>query len=181
MYGLTVSSAVGGAEIHGEFALFHVPEPLSYGGSRGRENLVVKAVIGGSQSIDLAGGIWLVGEYHYCGFGIADIAELPSSLADERFIERFERGDTQILGQHAGAVQAVFGLGSEHPANLTWIFSPKDGSGVMVSSVTWVFSDNVTLVATGYVPHGAKPDHGDLRSEYGGTPVSGLVQVSFYY
>jgi hypothetical protein len=181
MYAVTLSSVVGDAEVHGELALFGVPDPLSDGCVFGRDDLALKAVLGGSYSFDLIGGVWLVGEYHYSGFGIEDIADLGERGDEEGFIERYLRGDTQILGRHAGAVQAVFGLGSEHPVNLTWIFSPKDGSGVLVPSISWAFSDNVTIVASGYVPHGSKPEDGALQSEYGGTLVSGLLQMSFYY
>jgi hypothetical protein len=72
-------------------------------------------------------------------------------------------------------------MGSEHPVNLTWIVNPIDGSGVVVPSISWAYSDNVTLVASGYLPHGEKPEHGELQSEYGSTPASGLLQINFYY
>ena len=91
------------------------------------------------------------------------------------------RGDTQILGRHAGAVQVSYGIAGVMPLSLTWIFSPVGGSGVLTSSVSWSFSDNVTLVANAYFPYGAKPKDGRIRSEYGGTPISGLVQIRFYY
>lgn len=91
------------------------------------------------------------------------------------------RGDTQILGRHACAVQTSYGISVVMPLNLTWIFSPVDGSGVLTSSVSWSFSDNVTLVANAYFPYGAEPKDGRIRSEYGGTPISGLVQIRFYY
>ena len=54
-------------------------------------------------------------------------------------------------------------------------------SGILTSSVSWIFSDNVTLVANAYFPYGAKPEDGRIRSEYGGTPISGLMQIRFYY
>jgi hypothetical protein len=67
------------------------------------------------------------------------------------------------------------------PLSATWLVSPVDGSGVVVPSVVWVFSDNVTLTASGYVSYGAPPEDLTIFSEYGGTPTSGLVQISFYY
>jgi hypothetical protein len=59
--------------------------------------------------------------------------------------------------------------------------SATDGSGVLIPSVTWTFSDNVTFVFTGYLPHGAEPVNGMLQSEYGGNPISGILQANFYY
>ncbi|MCK4590142.1 MAG: hypothetical protein KAT86_00205, partial [Candidatus Latescibacteria bacterium] len=100
---------------------------------------------------------------------------------DEAFQERYVRGDTQILGRHAGVVQAAYGIGGESPLNVSWIFSPVDGSGVLATAVSWIFSDNITLVANVYFPYGAKPEDGQIQSEYGGTPASALLQISFYY
>lgn len=181
MVAATFSSPVSDAEVHGEFAMFRLPEP--WPGTRifGRDDLVAKAVLGGSYSLSLFGGLLVYAEYHYSGFGIEDIEDLSVRIEEEDFVERYLGGDTQILGRHASAFQAVYGLSSEHPVNLLWILSPKDGSGVVTSSVSWIFSDSVTLIASGYLPHGARPADGELQSEYGGTPVSGLVQLSFYF
>ena len=51
----------------------------------------------------------------------------------------------------------------------------------VVPSVVWVFSDSVTLTASAYIAYGATPEGWKILSEYGGTPTSGLVQISFYY
>jgi hypothetical protein len=129
----------------------------------------------------MASGLHLIAEYHYSGFGVADIRDLAAQLEYRTFRERLVRGDTQILGRHAAALQAAYGFGGLTPLNIAWIFSPRDGSGVLVPGVSWIFSDNVTIAAQAYMPHGKKPEDGELRSEYGGTPASGLVQISFYY
>jgi hypothetical protein len=47
--------------------------------------------------------------------------------------------------------------------------------------VSWIFSDDLTLLGYLYLPHGANPDKGKIQSEYGGSPASGLVQLSFYF
>jgi hypothetical protein len=91
------------------------------------------------------------------------------------------RGDSQILGRHACAVQLSYGFAGVTPLSVTWLTSPVDGSGVVVPSVVWVFSDSVTLTASAYISHGAPPEGTKILSEYGGTPTSGLVQISFYY
>ena len=181
LYAATASSPVYDAELHGEIAFFNTPEACLDGGTLGKDDLIAKAVIGGSYSLDMAGELLVLAEYHFSGFGVREIEEAETCLDDEAFQERYLRGDSQILGRHACAVQASYGIAGVTPLNISWIFSPLDGSGVLTSSVSWIFSDNVTLVANAYFPYGAEPEDGQIKSEYGGTPVSGLVQIRFYY
>jgi hypothetical protein len=179
---VTASGPVWESELHGELAVFKTPEALPDGGSFGQDDLVAKAVIGGSRSFDVGGELLLLGEYHYSGFGAADVESVGELLDDARFEERLLEGDTQLLGRHAVALQTSYRIGGgEASANILWITSPADGSGVVSPGVTWVFSDNVTLVAKGYVGYGKDPEDGEIRSEYGATPTTGLVQISFYY
>jgi hypothetical protein len=180
-YGASMSMPVLDAEVHGEAAVFVSPEPLSTGGSFGNEDVAMKAVVGGSRTFDLAGGLMVVAEYHYSGFGVTDIEDAMDHLSDARLIERYSRGDSQILGRHATAVQLSYGFASLTPLSATWVASPVDGSGVVIPSFVWIFSDNVTLTASGYLAYGDAPDGARIVSEYGGTPTSGLLQISFYY
>ncbi len=180
-YGGSVSLPVLDAELHAEAAVFVSPEPLLAGGSFGSDDVAVKAVVGGSRTFDVAGGIMLVAEYHYSGFGVAEIANATDHFGDDAFIERYARGDTQILGRHACAAQLSYGFASTTPFSATWIMSPVDGSGVVVPSVVWVFSDSVTLSASAYLAYGAAPEGERILSEYGATPTTGLVQISFYH
>jgi hypothetical protein len=129
----------------------------------------------------VASGLMLVAEYHYSGFGVSDIRDAAGFLMNTDYLERYLRGDSQILGKHACALQLSYGFAGVAPVALTWIASPTDGSGVIVPSGTWVFSDSVTLSASAYLPYGAAPDGAILHSEYGGTPAGGLLQISFYY
>jgi len=181
LYAVTASYPVYGAEMHGEIALFRTHEVLPEGGVLGNGHLVAKSVIGGSYSFDLGAELLLIAEHHFSGFGLREISDTEERLEDPSFRERYLRGDMQILGRHAGVVQAVYGLVGVSPLNLSWIVSPTDGSGVLVPSVSWIFSDNVTLAANAYLPYGAEPDDGAIRSEYGGGAVSGLLQINFYY
>ncbi len=180
-YGASVSFPLFDAELHGEAAVFVSPEPLPAGGSFGSDDVAVKTVVGGSRTFDLAGGLMLVAEYHYSGFGFPDIEDAADYFEDPAFLERYMRGDSQVLGRHACAVQLSYGFAGVTPLSVTWLTSPVDGSGVIFPAVVWVFSDSVTLTASAYVSHGAPPEGRKIRSEYGGTPTSGLVQISFYY
>jgi hypothetical protein len=181
MYALTASAPVLNAELHGEAAIFQLPEAWFEGGVFGRDDLVAKTVIGGSYSVDTGSGLYLVAEHHYSGFGVKDIDKLVARLLDSEFRGRLVRGDTQILGRHAAVVQATYGFASMTPITLSWIFSPVDGSGILTPAVSWIFSDYLTFLGYVYLPYGAKPENGKIMSEYGGSPVSGLVQISFYY
>jgi hypothetical protein len=123
----------------------------------------------------------VVAEYHYSGFGVADIERATDYFEDAAYLERYARGDSQILGRHACALQLSYGFAGLTPFSATWVMSPVDGSGVIIPSVVWIFSDSVTLSANAYLAHGDQPSGSQIRSEYGGTPTGGLVQISFYY
>ncbi len=181
LYAATISSPVGNAEVHGELALYKTPEILPEGGTFGKKDLVTKSVIGGSYSLNLGKGLLLVAEYHYSGFGVGEIEEAGERLRQAAFRERYLRGDMKILGRHACLVRATYGIGGIAPLDVTWIFSPVDWSGVFAPAVTWTFSDNVTFTAYMYLPYGKVPKGGEMRSEYGAVPVSGLVQMGFYF
>jgi hypothetical protein len=181
VYAVSASSPVYDAELHGELAVFKTPEAFLEGGLFGRNDVVAKAVAGGSYSLDTGSGLLLMAEYHFSGFGMRDVEQMQVRLEDEGFRERYVRGDTQILGRHAAALQTAYGIKGASPVSVSWILSASDDSGVLIPSVTWIFSDNVTFVAQAYLPYGARPSGGEIRSEYGSTPVSGLVQASFYY
>ena len=168
--GTAASVRVTGAEIHGELASFKTP--ATAGGE-----VVLKALVGGSYAWDALGGLLLVGEYHFSGFGVSDIAELAAAP----YLARLSRGDAQILGRYAGALQLSQGITGTLPRTLGWLFSPIDGSGVLTGVATWIFSDELTLAANAYWPYGARPRQGILQSEYGGAAKSGLLQISFYY
>jgi hypothetical protein len=180
-YGVSASLPLLGAELHGEAALFGLPDVLTTGGSFAGDGAVVKAVVGGSYSLSAAAGLMVVAEYHYSGMGVVDIDDALDSLEDPAFLERYLRGDTQILGRHACAVQAAYGFAGNVPLSVTWLGSPVDGSGVVIPSATWIFSDNVTLTASAYLSHGARPEEGSLKSEYGATPSTALLTLSFCF
>jgi hypothetical protein len=181
LLGASVSLPVWDSELHGELCVFRLPNALPDGERLGSDEVVAKAVVGASYSLDIGEGVYLVGEYHYSGFGVADIEDAAERLLDPSFIERYSRGDFSILGRHACAVQASYGLSGTWSLGLSWIGSPVDWSGVFVPSWIWLVSDSVTLEARGYVPHGATPRELTLKSEYGVVPSSVLARISFYY
>jgi len=170
VYAASLSVPLFDAEIHGEAGVFLDDE---------RET-AAKALVGASRSFDVMAGLYVVAEYHYSGYGVEDVTDMDS-LADPAFVDRFASGDTQILGRHAVTVQASYGFAGTVPVSITWLGSPVDGSGVIIPALNWSFSDSVTLTAQAYFAHGAGPEDGVIRSEYGATPASVVASISFYY
>ncbi len=182
MYAATCSAAVGDAELHCELAVFDVPEEPPDGGLFGSKRLVGKAVLGGSYNFDVGSGLIVFCEYHYSGFGLKDLSQATDLLKnDPAFLERYLRGDSQILGRHAFALQASCTFRDTWTAGITWLQGLTDGSGLVAPSVTWDFAQNITLVGSAYLPYGAAPEGGEQRSEYGAAPVGGFLQVRLYY
>ncbi len=181
MVAASLSAAVLGAEAHIELALFDTPETQPDGGLFGDPRLVGKGVVGASYTFNVGNGLTLLGEYHYSGFGLKHIENAISCLEDPLFQERYLRGDTQILGRHAIALQLTYPMNERLTGSLLFLQSPVDGSGLTAPSVRWDLTQSLSLVASGFFPWGNGPSGGGLSSEYGATPTSAFVQLSFYY
>jgi len=173
MYAATCSAAVGGAEVHGEYALLDIPESL---------DPISKAVIGGSYMFGVGDGLPVWVEYHYNGFGGHDEAEILRKASDSGWVARLARGDFQIAGRNAVAAKTSITLSESWSAGAVWLASADDWSGVGAPSVTWSPSDEFSILASAYFPYGrAKSPAGIPRSEYGASPVTGFVQAAYYF
>ncbi len=168
--GATTSAVVGGAEAHGEVAVFDTPD----------EGVVTKVVAGGSYRFAVGTGILLYLEYHFSGFGAASAAEIIPRLSDPAFQERYLRGDTQILGRHAVAALASYEFSPEWSTAIEWLQSPTDGSGIVVPSAVLTLGDRSSMFASVYVPYGRAPTGPVLASEFGASPLAAFVQFRFY-
>ena len=178
--GVTSSSAVGDAEIHGELAVFRTPA-MAGSPAFAEERAIVKGVAGTSYRFPVGNGLIVFGEYHYSGFGAASPADILPLLADPGFQERYLRGDTQILTRHAVAVLATYEYSPELTLAGQWLQNPTDGSGIVVPSATWTFSDRWSAVFSGYLPFGAVPVGLTLNSQYGASPSGVFAQVRAYW
>ena len=181
MLGGVTSAIVGGAEVHAELAGYDTPRPQPGGGSFGYDDTAVQAVLGSSYTFDIRRGLTVLGEYHYSGFGARDIEEGQALLSDPHFQERFLRGDMQILGRHALALQLSYSFNPQWNGTLLFLGSPEDGSGVASPGVRWDITDSSSITATGFLPWGDGPSDGILQSEYGSRPASLFFQVSYYF
>lgn len=176
--GVTSSMVLGKAEVHGEVAVFRTPKAPPGGSTAGRA--VVKAVAGSSYRFAIGSGLLVLLEYHYSGFGARTPGDVLALLADPAFRDRFVRGDMQVLGRHALAASASYEASPELAFSALWLQSPADGSGVAAPSATLTLGDKASLLVTTYLPYGRSPRGVDLRSEYGGSARTVLVQVRVY-
>jgi hypothetical protein len=172
--GVTSSAAVGDAEAHGEAAAFRVPSGMEH-------DLVWKVVIGGSYRVPIGARILAYAEYHYSGFGADRPEEILALLTTPSFVGRFIRGDMQILSKHAVGVTGSYQASPEITYSGQWVHNPGDQSGIVAPAMTYTFNDAVSVLGAVYVPYGPPPQSGVLRSEYGATPLSGLLQVRVYF
>jgi hypothetical protein len=181
MYGAVASAFIGGAEAHGEIAVFDTPEAQPGGGLFGNDHMAAQATLGASYTFGLGNGLTLLGEYQYNGFGVREAEDILPKLREQNFQNRFLRGDMRILGRHGFALQTSYPFSNVWSGSLLLVGSPEDGSGVASPSLAWDVSDHVTIDAAAFLPWGAEPEQGILQSEYGGRPTSLFLQMSMYY
>ncbi|MHC4915136.1 MAG: hypothetical protein ACYTGB_06555 [Planctomycetota bacterium] len=181
MYALTVSAAVGEAEVHAEAAVFYLDEDWAQDGLFGNDRLVGKAVLGASYTFALGEGLSLTAEYHYSGFGAEDIEDLPVLAFSPEFRERMGRGESQILSRHALGLQTSYPLNDEWSTGLLLLLGPADGSGLCSPSAVWNPNDATTVTLSVFLPWGEESANGVLESEYGANPLSLFLQVAVYF
>ena len=175
--GLTTSAAVGDAGVHAEVAVFRVPADAP----PDEFHPVWKVVLGGSYRFPIGPGILAYTEYHYSGFGAGSPEDIRALVTTPSFVERFIRGDLQILSRHAVGLTGSCAVSPEVAWSGQWLLNPNDHSGIVAPGLTYTFSDTVSLLATVYLPYGQPPEDGVLRSEYGAAPLSGLLQLRLYF
>jgi len=180
LYGVTSSAAIGDFEAHGEFAIFHTPGDVPSPGLFGNHNLVPKAVLGISNNFNLGTGLKVLLEYHYSGFGANNPRSLPSLLATPAYSNRIQRGDTQILGRQALAVQTSYTFNERWSGTFEILQSLTDVSGVLVPSLSWDFTENMSLHGAIFYGYGPAPVQGVPQSQFGGVPPTFILRMSFY-
>ena len=181
MVGTTFSAIVAEAEVHGELAVFDTPEAQPDGTLWGGSHLATKAVLGSSYTFDIGNGLTLLGEYHYCDFGVEDAEDALMRLQDRDFQKRYLRGDTQILGRQALAAQLSYSFNEAVNGSFLVLTNPTDGSGVLGPALRLDLDRHVTLITNAFIPWGDEPVNGRLQSEYGASPASLFLQAAVYY
>jgi hypothetical protein len=178
--GFTTSLPLGDLEIHGEGVVFLTPGDIPDAGMWSNPNLVPKALIGASNHFALGQGLTVAAEYHYSGFGVADVRTLPQRLSQPSYLTRYTRGDSQIPGKQAFALQGVYTVNELWTAGLNVLQSATDSSGALAPSLTWNFAENVTLLAYGLWAYGSPAAAGIPQSQFGGGAPTWMVQIRIY-
>jgi len=138
-------------------------------------------VLGASYTFDVGNGLTVLAEHHYSGLGVEDAEDALVRLQEKDFQNRLLRGDMQILGRQAVAVQLTYPFNEAVNGSFLVLTSPADGSGVLAPSLRLDLDRNITFIASAFVPWGPEPAAGRLRSEYGATPASLFLQMCVYY
>lgn len=180
MYGATSSVVIGDLEAHGEFAVFQTPGDVPGSGMFGDPGLVPKALLGFSNNFNIGTGLKILLEYHYSGFGVAKAGGLPALLANPDYLNRIERGDTQITGRQALGFQASYDLDGFWHGNLEVLQSLIDDSGVLVPSLSWDAGQNITVLGAVYFAYGAASLNTVPQSQFGAVPPTFILEASFY-
>jgi hypothetical protein len=180
MYGLTSSMAWGGVEIHAEGTLFKTPGDLPDSGMPGNPDLIPKGVLGISNNFDIGTGLKATLEYHYSGFAAPDASRLPAWLSNPAYLNRYLRGDTQILLRQAGALAMNYSLTESWSSSLELLQSLVDPSGLVAPSASWDFSESFSFAATAFLGWGAGLQNSLPQSQFGATPLTVLIQAKFY-
>ena len=179
--GIVLSSVLGNAEIHGEYAVFHTEAPHPQGGQLwGDDCYISTAVFGSSYTFAAGNGLHVLGEYHYSGFGAGEIRSAASLYSQDEYSKRYLRGDMQILGRHALGFQTSYPWNESVNLGVDLFIAPRDGSGLVSPSVRWDFSQAGSFIAAGYAPWGTGSQNAEIGSEYGSYPSAVFLQVSFY-
>ena len=176
-----LSMAVKDAEVHLELAVFDTPESYPDGALFGDEHLVAKAVLGSSYTFDAGNGLTVLGEYHYNGFGVRDASDIAAHLLEPARQERYLRGELQTLGQHALGLQCAYPFSPTLNGSLMTLCDPTDGSGILSPSLVWDASQQTSVALSAFVPWGASPHNGQIRSTYGSSAASLFIQLSMYF
>jgi hypothetical protein len=180
MYGVTSSVVIGDLEAHGEFAVFQTPGDVANSGMLGDPDLVPKGILGFSNNFNIGTGLKILLEYHYSGFGVTNASDLTALLANPDYLNRIERGDTQITGRQALGFQASYDLDGFWHGNLEILQSLIDDSGVMVPSLSWDAGQNITVLGAVYFAYGATSINSLPQSQFGAVPPTFILEASFY-
>ena len=128
-------------------------------------------------------------EYYYQSLG----AENAEDYLDFAQSDRYARGELWVMGQHYLSLAWAQEITALSSANLALIGNVVDASVLLSPSLSLSVSDEVQLVAGGFVGLGTQPkttsvtevlinpDALQVNSEFGMMPGSGFVQMRSYF
>jgi hypothetical protein len=123
--------------------------------------------------------LYVIAEYQHDGFGAGGSEELLQVVGSEPF----RRGELQVLGSDALAVQTSYQIHPLWGVDLMTIRSLVDGSALLSGGVSWSVGQDSGLRAGFFFGFGDDAvDLGtSLGSEYGAQPGVGYVSLSHFF
>ena len=144
------------------------------------DDVIVRGTVGIDRRFSAGGrDLYLIAEYQRDGFGAASSDDLIGVVASAPF----QRGELQVLGRDALAVQASYQIHPLWGIDLLTITSLVDGSALLSGGLSWSVGSDSSLRAGFF--HGFGDDTVDpvagLGSEFGARPSVGYVSVSHFF
>ncbi len=144
------------------------------------DDVMVRSTVGVDRRVSVQGrDLYLIAEYQHDGFGAASSEDLFDVLASDPF----QRGELQVLGRDALAVQASYQIRPLWGIDLLTIMSLADGSGLVSGGGSWSVGANSSLRGGFFLGFGddtLDPITG-IGSEFGGRPPVGYVSLSYFF
>ena len=176
--GIVIDEPAGAVSLVGELGPWAVRTEFAVRSEA--DEVILRGTLGIDRRFNVAGrGLFVVAEYQHDGFGAASSDELIGVLASAPF----QRGELQVLGRDALAVQASYQLHPLWGVDFLTITSLVDGSALLSGGVSWSVGPNSSLRGGFFLGFG--DDTGDLAtgfgSEFGAQPNVGYLSLSHFF
>ena len=147
------------------------------------DDAIVRGTVGVDRRFSVGGrDLYLIAEYQHDGFGADSSDDLLTVLATGPS-GPFQRGELQVLGQDALAVQTSYQLHPLWGVDFLTITSLVDGSALLSGGASWSVGSNSALRGGFFVSIGddtMDPATG-FGSEFGAQPSVGYVSLSHFF
>ena len=147
------------------------------------DEVIVRGTVGVDRRFSVRGrDLYLIAEYQHDGFGAASSEDLLGVLTSGPS-GPFQRGELQVLGRDALAIQGSYQIHPLWGIDLLTITSLVDGSGLVSGGGSWSVGANSSLRGSFFLGFGddtLDPITG-IGSEFGARPPVGYVSLSYFF
>ena len=144
------------------------------------DDVIVRGTVGVDRRFSVGGrDLYVIAEYQHDGFGAAGPEDLLAVVTSDPF----QRGELQVLGRDALAVQGSYQIARLWGIDLLTITSLADGSGLVSSGASWSVGANSSLRGGFFLGFGDDTLHPitGIGSEFGARPPVGYVSLSHFF
>ena len=144
------------------------------------DEVIVRGTVGVDRRFSVRGrDLYLIAEYQHDGFGAESSEDLLGVVASDPF----QRGELQVLGRDALAIQGSYQIHPLWGIDLLSITSLVDGSGLVSGGASWSIGSDSSLRGGFFLGFGddtLDPITG-IGSEFGVRPPVGYVSLSHFF